>query len=36
VILDRDAWADWLDPSVPAKSLIRPLAPGTLLVEQVG
>ena len=36
VVLERDAWADWLDPSVPAQSLIRPLAPGTLLVEQVG
>ncbi len=36
VILDRDAWAAWLDPSVSAKSLIKPLAPGTLHVEQVG
>ena len=36
VILDRDAWADWLDPSVPAASLIRPLRAGTLLVEQAG
>lgn len=36
VILERGAWSDWLDPAVPAKSLIRPLAPGTLLVEQVG
>jgi putative SOS response-associated peptidase YedK len=36
VILERDAWADWLDPSVPAQSLIRPLAAGTLQVEQVG
>ena len=36
VILERDAWADWLDPSVPAASLIRPLPAGTLLVEQVG
>lgn len=36
VILEREAWADWLDPSVPAKSLIRPLAPGSLVVEQVG
>ena len=34
VILDRDAWADWLDPSVPAASLVRPLPAGTLLVEQ--
>ncbi|TCU18181.1 SOS response-associated peptidase [Rhizobium sullae] len=36
VILARDAWADWLDPSVPAKSLIKPLSPGMLHVEQVG
>lgn len=36
VILERDAWADWLDPSVSAKSLIRPLPAGTLNVEQVG
>ena len=36
VILDQDAWADWLDPSVPAASLIRPLPAGRLLVEQVG
>lgn len=35
VILERDAWADWLDPSVPSASLIRPLPAGTLLVEQV-
>jgi putative SOS response-associated peptidase YedK len=36
VILERDAWADWLDPSVPAHSLIRPLPSGSLTVEQVG
>ena len=36
VILDRSAWADWLDPSVSAKSLIKALPPGTLQVEQVG
>lgn len=36
VILARDNWADWLDPSVSAKSLIRPLPAGTLNVEQVG
>ncbi|MBN9567759.1 MAG: SOS response-associated peptidase [Alphaproteobacteria bacterium] len=36
VIVDRDAWADWLDPSISAKSLIKPLAPGTLQVKQVG
>jgi putative SOS response-associated peptidase YedK len=36
VILERIAWVDWLNPAVPAKGLIRPLAPGTLNVEQVG
>ncbi len=36
VILDRDAWANWLDPSISAKSVIKPLPPGTLRVEQVG
>ena len=36
VILGRDAWADWLDPSVPARSMIRPLPAGSLRVEQVG
>jgi putative SOS response-associated peptidase YedK len=36
VILDRSTWADWLDPSVSAKSLMKALPPGTLQVEQVG
>lgn len=36
VILERDAWTDWLDPTVSAQSLIRPLPSGSLLVEQVG
>jgi putative SOS response-associated peptidase YedK len=36
VIVERDAWADWLDPSVSAQSIIRPLPAGSLLVEQVG
>lgn len=36
VILEREAWADWLDASVSAKSLIRPLPEGALSVEQVG
>ncbi len=35
VILDRSAWADWLNPSISAKTLIKPLALGTLHVEQV-
>lgn len=36
VILDRDAWVGWLDPSISAKSVIKPLRPGALQVEQVG
>jgi putative SOS response-associated peptidase YedK len=36
VILERESWAAWLDPSVPAQSLIRPLAAGALQVDQVG
>lgn len=36
VILDRQAWIDWLDPSIPAQSLIRPLPAGSLSVTQVG
>jgi putative SOS response-associated peptidase YedK len=35
VVLERDAWAGWLDPSVPAQSLIKPLPAGALSVEQV-
>ncbi len=35
-ILDRASWADWLDPSVSAKSILHPLPPGSLAVEQVG
>lgn len=36
VVLERGSWADWLDPSISAKSLVKPLPPGSLLVEQVG
>jgi putative SOS response-associated peptidase YedK len=36
VILERKARADWLDPSVSAKSLIKPLPAGTLSIDQVG
>jgi putative SOS response-associated peptidase YedK len=35
-ILEKSAWLDWLDPSIPAKSLIKPLPAGTLSVGQVG
>jgi putative SOS response-associated peptidase YedK len=36
VVLDRDAWADWLDPAVSAKSLIKPPSADKLAVELVG
>ena len=36
VILERESWADWLDPSVSAKPLIKPLPAGSLSVEQIG
>jgi putative SOS response-associated peptidase YedK len=35
-ILDRADWIDWLDPSVPARSLLKELPAGSLAVEQVG
>ena len=36
VVIEREAWADWLDPSVSARDLIKPLPSGSLKVEQVG
>jgi putative SOS response-associated peptidase YedK len=35
-ILDRADWAEWLDPSVPARILLKPLPAGSLAVAQVG
>jgi putative SOS response-associated peptidase YedK len=35
-ILDRKDWALWLDPSVSAKAILKPLPAGALAVEQVG
>ena len=35
-VLDRAAWAGWLDPAVPARELLRTLPAGSLAVEQVG
>ena len=32
VVLGRDQWADWLDPSVPAAELLRPSPAGTFEV----
>lgn len=36
VLLDRRGWAGWLDGSLPAQGLARPVPVGTLTVEQVG
>src|ERR1700733_7866414 len=36
VTLGRADWARWLDPSVSAKSLIKPLSAGSLHVQQIG
>ena len=35
-ILERADWAAWLDPSVPAHTVLRALPAGALDVEQVG
>ncbi|AFK54055.1 SOS response-associated peptidase [Tistrella mobilis] len=35
VVLHRADWTRWLDPKVPARELLRPLAAGSLRVEQV-
>jgi putative SOS response-associated peptidase YedK len=35
-ILDRADWADWLDPPASAKTILKPLPPGALTVQQVG
>jgi putative SOS response-associated peptidase YedK len=35
-VLGRDAWADWLDPRMSAKEILKPLPAGSLAVEQVG
>jgi putative SOS response-associated peptidase YedK len=35
-ILDRTQWSAWLDPSVSARAILRPLPTGSLAVEQVG
>lgn len=34
-ILDRADWADWLDPSVSAKAILKPAPLGSFNVEQV-
>jgi putative SOS response-associated peptidase YedK len=35
-ILDRADWVAWLDHSVSAKELLKPMPPGSLAVAQVG
>lgn len=36
VILERDHWADWLDPTVPAAEVLKALPAGSLQVIPVG
>jgi putative SOS response-associated peptidase YedK len=35
-VLNRADWQGWLDPTVPAAEILRPLPAGSLRVEQVG
>ena len=35
-ILDRSDWAAWLDHSIPARAVLKPLPAGSLAVAQVG
>jgi putative SOS response-associated peptidase YedK len=35
VVLPPADWARWLDPSVPPQTVLRPLPPGSLVVEQI-
>jgi putative SOS response-associated peptidase YedK len=35
-ILDRADWAAWLNPSASPKTILKPLPPGALTVQQVG
>ena len=34
-VLDRGDWAAWLDPSVSAKTILKPLTARTLAVDPV-
>lgn len=34
VVLNRDQWAAWLDPTTPAQPLIKPSPPGSLTVAE--
>ena len=35
VVLDRAAWPRWLDPSISAETILKPLPAGSLTIEQV-
>ena len=35
LVLDRADWPRWLDPSISAKTILKPLPAGSLKVEQV-
>lgn len=34
-VLERSAWADWLDPTISAKAILKALPAGTLQVERI-
>ena len=35
VVLERNAWRGWLDRSVPARELLKPLAVGSMQVDRI-
>lgn len=35
-VLEREDWARWIDPAIPARDVLRPLPAGSLEVERVG
>jgi putative SOS response-associated peptidase YedK len=35
-VLEREDWARWIDPDIPAREVLRPLPAGSLNVERVG
>lgn len=34
-VLDRSDWANWLDPTVPARDVLKPIPAGTFDIEQI-
>ena len=35
VVLGKENWRRWLDPSVPAREVLKPLRGGSLEVQQI-